>query len=152
MTWTYDEAPGSETAAERRDAVRILVGDTDTTDQQISDEAIAYFLEEAGDRVYVAAASTARSIAASYARLVTNSIDAVSVNLSDRMAQYEKLAIKLDREAKSKGAGLGLARAGGISEDAMRTADDDSDRPDPAFRSREFRNPGRFKSDDYDEV
>jgi len=49
MTWTYGGAPGTTTSATRRDAVRLLVGDTDTTDQQITDEEIAFGLSQASE-------------------------------------------------------------------------------------------------------
>ena len=59
--------------------------------------------------------------------------------------------MRLEKEAKSKGSALGLPYAGGISEDAMKTADQTEDRPSPAFRKGEFRNPNRFENDPYDE-
>lgn len=151
MTWTYDGAPGSGTAAQRRDTVRLLIGDTDTNDQQITDEEIAYFLGQANDRPYYAAVSAARAIAASYARLVDNSLDQSSVSLSQLQTHYAQLATRLEKEAKTKGSALGLPSAGGISRDAMKTADDVEDRPDPAFRTRQFRNPPRFEDQDYPE-
>ena len=51
MTWTYGGAPGTTSSATRRDAVRLLVGDTDTTDQQVSDEEIAQLQAEFGGSV-----------------------------------------------------------------------------------------------------
>lgn len=53
MTWTYTNTPGSVP----RDAVRFLSGDTDTTNQQVSDEEIAWLLTEWNADVYLAAAA-----------------------------------------------------------------------------------------------
>lgn len=139
--WTYDNAPGTDTAAGRRDAVRLLIGDTDTNDQLLTDEEIAFYLSEANDRTYYAAAASAKAIAAKYARLVTNSIDSASVNLSDRMAHYDKLSMKLEREAKTKGSALGVPVAGGISDAEIRAQRQREDRPQPAFEVGKFRNP-----------
>ena len=63
MAWTYTNAP----ATVERDAVRLLCGDTNSADQLVSDEEIAYFLAtEAG--VSMAAASACEAIAAKLAR------------------------------------------------------------------------------------
>ena len=43
MTWTYDNAPSTTSASGRRDAVRYLIGDTDSeVTPTLSDEEIAF--------------------------------------------------------------------------------------------------------------
>lgn len=141
MAWTYNNAPGTSSATGRRDAVRWLVGDTDTSDQQVTDEEVTFALSEAGDNVYSAAALVARGIAGKYARLVDNSFETVDTSYSDRQKHYQQLATKLEQEARSRGGRLGTPVAGGISIDTMDSVEDDSDRPDPAFTRRQHRNP-----------
>jgi len=141
VTWTYDGAPGTSTADGRRDAVRVLAGDTDTNDQQVTDETITFYLSESGDDVYGAAAATARAIAASYGRRVNTAFEGVRADYDQLQQHYLKLATRLDREGKLKGAGLGVPRAGGISIDEMDSADENDDRPLPRFRRGQFSDP-----------
>jgi len=151
VTWTYDGAPGIDTAAARRDAVRVLVGDTDTNDQQATDETIAFFLSQAANDVYSAAALTARSIAGTYARYVDTDFEGVSTKYSQRRDNYYELATRLDRQAKKFGSvGLGVPVAGGISISEIDSVEEDDDRPDPFFRRRQFRNPPELDGEDYD--
>lgn len=82
MTWTYSGDPASN----NRDAVRFLVGDTDTTDQLISDEEIAYLLD-----VYIeapsAAVGAARSIAAKFSRQSDQARTVGDLSLSESFSQ-----------------------------------------------------------------
>lgn len=94
MTWTYDNDP----TGVPRDEVRLLVGDTDATDQLITDEEIAYSLAK-NPNPYRAAADMARVIAAKFARLVTASVGSVSESASDLWTHYKDLAKELDRKA-----------------------------------------------------
>jgi len=53
MTWTYSGNPANSSS----DAVRFLIGDTDTTDQLISNEEIAYLVTVHGNIRRVASES-----------------------------------------------------------------------------------------------
>lgn len=142
MNWTYGGNPGTGTASQRRDAVRVLTGDTNIADQQLSDEAIAFNLSATSNDVYRAAALSARQIAATYARRASTTIESVSVKYQDLQKNYADMAARLDAEAARYGAGgLGLPRAGGISVAAMDAERSDSDRPGFAFRRDQFRHP-----------
>lgn len=99
MTWTYDSAPGTTTAAGQRDAVRLLVGDTLSSDPQVTDEEIAFALLEAGDNVYGAGSWIAQAIAGKYARRVSMSADGVSQQFSQRQKHYADLADSLRKRA-----------------------------------------------------
>jgi hypothetical protein len=145
MTWTYGGAPGTTTSATRRDAVRLLVGDTDTTDQQVSDEEIAFALSQTSDDIYNAGALMCRTIAGKYSRLVDTSIESVSSSYSQRAKQYSELAVRLVKEGKRLGSvGLGVPVAGGMSISEMQGVEDDTDRVPSAFRVDQFSNPPRF--------
>jgi hypothetical protein len=145
MTWTYEGAPGTTTSATRRDAVRLLVGDTDTTDQQVTDEEIAFALSQTSDDIYNAGALMCRTIAGKYSRLVDTSIESVSSSYSQRAKQYSELAVRLVKEGKRLGSvGLGVPVAGGMSISEMAGVEDDTDRVPSAFRVDQFSNPPRF--------
>jgi hypothetical protein len=152
MTWTYGGAPGTTSAATRRDAVRLLVGDTDTTEQQTSDEEIAFALSQGSDDIYVAGAIICRAISGKYARLVDSSVESVSSSYSQRAAQYAELAVRLTKDSKRLGSvGLGVPDAGGISISDMISVESDTDRVPGAFRIDQFNNPPRY-SNPLDEV
>lgn len=152
MTWTYGGAPGTTSAATRRDAVRLLVGDTDTTDQQTSDEEIAFALSQGSDDVYIAGAVICRALSGKFARLVDTSVESVSSSYSQRATQYAELAVRLTQDSKRLGSGgLGVPDAGGISIADMISVESDPDRVPGAFRIDQFNNPPRY-SNPLDEV
>ena len=145
MTWTYGGAPGTTTSATRRDAVRLLVGDTDTTEQQLTDEEIAFGLLQASDDIYNASALLCRALSGKYARLVDTSVESVSSSYSQRAKQYAELAVRLTKEGKKLGSvGLGVPVAGGMSISEMEGVETDTDRVPSAFRVDQFSNPPRF--------
>lgn len=145
MTWTYSGNPSDSD----KDAVRFLVGDKDSTDQQISDEEITFLMTQKSN-VYAAAALAAGCIAAKYARDVGSSIESVRVFSADRYKHYKDLENELDN--KSKGAtsdGYGLPVVTGISESDIRSVEQDTDRVQSAFKKRQFDNPPYGRRDDY---
>jgi hypothetical protein len=140
MTWTYTNDPANVP----RDAVRLLVGDTDTNDQKVMDEAIAFFLTQAGDDTYLAAALSARSIAASFAVEVDTKFESVSSDYSQLSENYYKLATRLEAQSKKFGSrGLGLPDAGGLTYSGIRANDMNDDRVQPKFKQDQFANPPR---------
>lgn len=138
MTWTYTNDPVNVP----RDAVRLLVGDTDTNDQKLTDEAIVFFLTQAGDDTYLAAALSARSIAASFAVEVDTKFESVSSDYSQLAENYYKLATRLEAQSKKFGSrGLGLPAAGGLTYSDIRANDLNDDRVQPKFKQDQFANP-----------
>lgn len=96
MTWTYDDNPGIATADERRDAVRLIIGDTVTTDQQLTDAQVAFYLTQAGNSasyntVYAAALQAARALIAKYGRQADYKIGETSLNASQRIKSLKTL-------------------------------------------------------------
>jgi len=130
------------------DRVRLLVGDQDENNQLLEDDSYVFALNEAGNNKFRAAAIICRSIAGKFARLVNTDFEGVSSDYSDRQKHYRQLARDFEQDAKRQG-GLGSPRAGGTSIDEMDSVEQDDDRPDPAFRRRQFRNPPNI--DDIDE-
>jgi hypothetical protein len=82
MTWTYSGNPASSD----RDAVRFLVADTDTTDQLITDEEIAYLIGLYTEAP-LAAVGAARAIAAKFSRQSDQARGIGDLNLSESMSQ-----------------------------------------------------------------
>lgn len=128
MTWTYTDDP----VGIPRDAVRALIGDTDTTDQQLTDEVIAYFLSLQSEPT-AAAALAARGIAAFYARKSDTTVDVLSFKNSQKSKAYLNLALSLERQAAMLGINVGAPQVLGVSQSAMLAANQDCDRFPPRF-------------------
>lgn len=151
MAWSYDATDlGTDTASGRLNSVRLLVGDTDTTDQQVQNEEITFALSQTSDNIYQAGAWTARTIAAQYSRRVTQNLSgALSANYSDLANQYTQLALDLELNGKKAGASVGVV-AGGISIATVDNVRQNTDRVPPSFRRDRFKNPPSYSGDDYD--
>lgn len=97
MTWTYSGDPGSST----RDLVRFLIGDTDTTDQLLTNEEIDYLITTFTDG-YSAAIGAVNALIAKFARQVDESKKVADLSLSRsltaRVAQYTTLRDTLTAE------------------------------------------------------
>jgi len=116
--------------------VRLLVGDTDTSDQQLQDEEILFFLTQTSDDVYLAASISASTIAAKYGRLVDVTLDNsnIKASYSQRQKNYLDLSRKLERKANRFGSkSLGLPDAGGLSVSEVSEVRADSDRVSSMF-------------------
>lgn len=126
MAWTYSGNPASS----NRDAVRFLIGDTDTTDQQLQDAEIDWLLVE-NPNPNMAAAHACEALAAKYARQVSTTNLSLSVSAGDRQAQYLMLATKLRRQAQDGGATMFV---GGTSIAEKLERAENADEVQPAFQ------------------
>jgi hypothetical protein len=136
MTWTYDE-----TLALPRDQIRMLIGDVEVLDPQLSDESIAFFYTSSGD-VYTSAINAALALSAKYSR-EANSKSVGSMSLSYQRAQsYAALADRLQAQAYMPGLVLAPPVVGGISKTDKALAEQDGDRVPPTFTRRGFDVPG----------
>ena len=145
MAWTYDpEVLGVDTVEERKNSVRFLVGDTDTTDQQLQDEEIEFLLGQTAQNIYFAGAMAAEAIQGKFARLVTSEVDrTLRIRYSDMQAQYRTLAQDLREKGMKWGSGMGVY-AGGINLLQMEIVRNNPLRPSATHRG-EFDYPkGRF--------
>ena len=150
MAWSYDETDlGTTTTSSRLNSVRLLLGDTDTNDQQVQNEEIIFALAQANNNIYYAAAWAARTIASQYARRVNTSLDgALSADYSNLSKQYSVLADNLEYQGKKSGATVGI-KAGGITKTAVDGVRANTDRIAPSFRRDRFRNPPSYSGDEY---
>lgn len=143
MAWTYTDSPSTVP----RDAVRWLVGDTNTADQQVTDAEVDFALDSSSSSGQ-AAAMVARALAAKYARQADKSVGDLSISASQRSKAYRDLADALESGAAV--AAVPIPLAGGISIDDKRTAEVDTDRVRPAFSKAGFTVPGTGDDDWYE--
>jgi hypothetical protein len=151
MSWSYDPTNlDTDTSSGRLNVVRLLVGDTDTNDQQIQNEEITFALAQTNDRVYFAAGWAARTIASKYSRQVNTQIDgALSADYSDLAAQYAKLAEDLEYQGKKAGGILNVA-AGGITISDVNAVRENTNRIEGSFRRDQFKNPPSYETPEYE--
>ena len=144
MAWSYNVADlNTTTSSGRLNTVRLLVGDTDTTDQLVQNEEVAFALAQVNDNVYYAGSWVCKAIAAKFSRMVTTTLDgALSSNYSDRAKQYQQLSIQIEAQGrKTSGKSLGVF-GGGISVVAVEVVRENPDRIKPAFTIDQFENTG----------
>jgi hypothetical protein len=142
MAWSYSAADlNTTTTSGRLNSVRLLVGDTDTTDQLVQNEEINFALAQANDNIYYAAAWVCRAIAAKFSRMVDTTLDgALSAKYSSKAKQYQQLASQVEAQGKkTSGKALGVF-GGGISVADVTVVKEDPDRVKPAFSIDQFDN------------
>lgn len=96
MTWTYDGDP----TGDRKDEVRLMVGDTDQTDPLVQDEEIAYYLTQFPPAdtkpAWLAAAHVCDAIVGKFARKMDRSLGgALQQTASQQYDHYRQLAADL---------------------------------------------------------
>src|SRR5689334_18389528 len=111
MAWSYDSSLSAD-----KDKVRWLCGDTDTNDQLVQDEEIAFALSDAGNDLRRAAATVCEAIALRFANSLTldKAPGSVSWDAAERAELFRKRAEDLRQQATTLGAGAGIF-GGGIS-------------------------------------
>lgn len=134
MTWTYDVSVlSTATTTADRMKVRLLIGDTDTSRQQLQDEEVDFILSVQTVVTY-AAADCADLLAAKYAFQVNTENSLLRISAAARHKHYADLAKRLRANGPGEtpggeGAGSILATgyAGGISDTANQTLRDNDD-------------------------
>lgn len=151
MAWSYDPTDlDTTTASGRLNTVRLLVGDTETLDQQVQNEEITFGLSENGNNVYYAGAWIARAIASKYSRKVNTSLDgALKADYSDLAKQYKVLADDLEYQGKTSGAVIGVL-AGGITKSGVEAVRANTNRIEGSFRRDHFKNPPSYQTPEYE--
>tara|TARA_R110000851_G_scaffold1876_2_gene7353 strand:- start:636 stop:1100 length:465 start_codon:yes stop_codon:yes gene_type:complete len=151
MTWSYDATDlDTETSSGRLNSVRYLVGDTQTSDEQVQNEEVVFALAQTSNNVYNAAAFVANTIASKYSRLVTTKLDgALSSNYSELSKSYRILATELKTLGQRyNSAGLGFF-VGGILISDVDSVRGNTNRVPSSFRMDRFRFPGGNYEADY---
>lgn len=86
MTWTYSGNPSSSSL----DAVRFLCGDTDTANQLISNEEVAFLLSEWNSDTYLAAAFACDAIAGTFAAKADGSKSVGDLSISTQYGSQSR--------------------------------------------------------------
>lgn len=134
MSWNYSGDPASSNL----DAVRFLIGDTVSTDQQVSDEEITWLLSTSSSDVSQAAILAIESLIARYARYpASKTVGDLSISYGDRIKSYRELLTRI-----RSGLSLDLAEpfAGGISISDKESRESNTDRVGPHFSRDMFKN------------
>lgn len=151
MAWSYDSSNlDTETASGRLNTIRLLVGDTDTSDQQVQNEEITFALSQNNNNVYLSAGWIARTISAKYSREVNTSLNgALGADYSDLAKHYAGLADRLEYQGKKSSAVLGV-KAGGITISGIEAARANTNRVEGSFRRDRFQNPPGYNTPEYE--
>ena len=151
MAWSYDATDlDTETASGRLNSVRYLVGDTNSTDEQVQNEEINFALVQTNNNIYNAGAFVASTIASKYSRLVSTQLDgALEADYSNLAQGYRILSADLKAlgqkyDSSSLGIFYGGVRISDI--DAVRS---DTNRVPSSFRMDRFRFPTTELESDY---
>lgn len=132
MAWTYTNNPSGV----QRDEVRFLLGDTDVTDQLVTDEEIAYLISVRGSSLG-AAIGACEALEARYAREADQRVGFLSLSASQKAAGFRALALTLRRRQTV----TAIPYAGGITVTDKQAQELDTDRVLPAFSRDMMTNP-----------
>lgn len=137
--WSYDPTNLSETTNEgRKNIVRLLVGDTDQLDPQLSDEEIEFALSSNTNKIYSAAVLVVSSILSKYARLVNVELDeAIREDYSDLVDNYTRLRKELAAKGRFSGGGIRIS-ATGLTHTQFEAADADPNRVRPGIEQNKW--------------
>lgn len=139
MTWTYSGDP----ATNARDSIRFLTGDTDTNDQLINDEEIAWVnnqvtgSDSATTALYEVAYRVMLAIASKFSRLADQSVGELSVSMSQKAEAAREQAAQLKVLALREGS-VPTPYLGGMSVSDKEIDDENSDMVRPSFRRGQF--------------
>ena len=135
VTPTYSFS--GDPATSDKDAVRFWIQDMGPDVWLVSDQGILFVLQQYTQPLF-AAAQVLRALASQYAQKVTKRVGDLSINYSDKAKQFLALADDLEQQASMNGV---MPYGGGVSKSDMRAVAENSDRPKPAFRVKQFDNP-----------
>lgn len=123
----------TDPSASTKDAIRFLIGDTDSTEAFLQDEEIAFLVSKwerkSGGSPYLIAAYACEAIASKLAREVSVSADGQSLSLDGLMDKYQRLAGQLRQQHKDLFVGDSGIYIGGL---------DPHEQPDPSVRPLAF--------------
>jgi hypothetical protein len=98
MTWTYGNAPAVNAGVANRDLIRLLIGDTDSNHQLLTDEELDFFILQQ-DNYYMAAAMAAESLVAKFAPSTQEKLGDWEGAYQQRYDHFVALSKELRRKA-----------------------------------------------------
>lgn len=135
MSWTYD----SRNIADNTAKLRLLVGDTNTNDQLLTDSEVTYILT-LETNLRLASARACDIIIAKLARDIDRNNIGMSATRSQKVQHYRDMAKDMRAEARLERDDLAEVFLGGVSKSVKTTLESDSDFIQPAFRRGAFDN------------
>ncbi len=143
MAWTY----GGDPSANARDAIRFLVGDTDTNDQLLNDAEVAWVNNQvtgsdtAITGLYDAAYRCCLLIASKFSRMADKAVGDLRVDMSQKAKAYRDQAAELKELASREGL-VPTPYSGGMTISNKDIDAENSDMVQPSFYQGQFNNPG----------
>jgi len=122
--WSYDP-----TGATSLDKLRLLIGDTDATDQLLQNEELTTLLSAAGSPTS-AAATACRTLAARFARFADKWVGDLKILASQKARAYERLA----EQYEARGAVYAVPSAGGVRTAEKQAQAANTELVQPSFR------------------
>lgn len=144
VDWLYTAQPSTRNI----DRVRLLIGDTDSADQLLTDDEVSWFLELHGS-LNRSASEAARAIAAKFARLMNRSIGGLSADFSAKYRQYMELADNLLQKEETSPVSPYIS---GYKRSAKEAVELDLDRETTFSRKGVHDNNRVYPADDYYEA
>jgi len=141
VTWLYQD-----TMARDIDKVRFYVGDTDSSDQLLTDEEITFALDEAGGGIRTAASICADQLAARYSRLADLTEGQLSIKYSQRVKQYQTISQNVGNASRTSF--LAMPTAGAVFTADKEATETDDSLVKPSFRMDTLDNPDVDDSDE----
>jgi hypothetical protein len=140
VTWTYGNDPGTSTAAQRRDAVRLTIGDTvdEAAYRQFTDEEIAYWLGLASNDVFGASLFAVEALIAKWARKPAVAHGPSSVNPGGAIDSLRALRDLIARQVAMAAPWF----AGGLTISGKQDLANDTDAIQPSFARGMDSHPG----------
>ena len=141
MTWTYGGDPSASALA----AIRLLTGDTDTNDQLINDEEIAWTNNQvtgsdtATTALYEVSYRVMVAIASKFSRLADQSVGDLKVDMFQKATNAREQAALLKQQALREG-NTPTPYAGGISVSDKEIDEEYSDIVQPYFSRGQWTN------------
>ena len=141
MTWTYGGDPSASALA----AIRFLTGDTDTNDQLINDEEIAWTNNQvtgsdtATTALYEVSYRVMVAIASKFSRLADQSVGDLKGDMFQKATNAREQAALLKQQALREG-NTPTPYAGGISVSDKEIDEENSDIVQPYFSRGQFTN------------
>lgn len=117
--------------------VRLLIGDTDSTDVLLQDDEIDLFINTYGT-IQLAASNAAMAIAAKFSRNADKQIGSLRLSFSSRAQNYRNMA----KEIKQYSSSMLRGYVGGVSKSDNTVNLNNSDRVSPSFRRHSMDNIG----------
>ena len=115
------------------DLVRLLVGDADPDNQLLTDDQVTLISAQFSSST-LAAAACADALAAKFSRSVTFSVEGLSIQNSQKAANFRALAQRLRSQAVLNDPGALGASVLGVSKSEMDAVDDNLDRTPSRFK------------------